>query len=74
MKIELVENGPMRTLYACPPGPFLYDGIVGFKSEYRDNTGFVHAFNEGGEYFWAQAQNHWEQSQLVVQPLKLVKA
>lgn len=72
-KIELVPDGFMVPLAECPEGPFLFDGIVGFKSEYGDNNGFIHAFNEGGEYFWAGTKGPLEQRKLVVQPLRIVK-
>jgi hypothetical protein len=42
-------------------------------SEYGDNNGFIHAFNEGGEYFWAGAKGSLEQRKLLVQPLRIVK-
>lgn len=73
MKVELVPDGEPTTLAQCPRGPFLFQGIVGFKSEYSDNNGFIHAFNEGGEYFWAGAGTPANQRKLMVQPLRLVK-
>jgi hypothetical protein len=74
MKIELVEDGAPTILAQCPKGPFLFEGIVGFKSEYMENNGFIHAFNEGGEFFWAGAKSADEQRMLMVQPLRMVKA
>lgn len=73
-KIELRPDGFQVPLSECPNGPFLYEGIVGFKSEYGDNNGFIHAFNEGGEYFWAGAETNHEQRQIMVQPLRIVRA
>jgi hypothetical protein len=40
------------TLDACPPGLFLYEGRLGFKSEYRDANGPEAYVVESGEYFW----------------------
>lgn len=73
MKIELVPEGPRQPLFSCPPGPFEVYGIVGFKSEYGDNNGFIHAFNEGGEYLWCGTTHPAAQRQIFVQPLRLVK-
>jgi hypothetical protein len=35
----------------CPPGPFLYENRLGFKSEYRTGTGKIEAFTSSGEFF-----------------------
>ena len=68
------------TLEKCPPGLFLYDGCLGFKTEYdmlidpHEPTpqAFVLA---SGEVFWGGAKNHEERRNLIVQPLdyKVIK-
>ena len=56
----------------CPVGLFLFDGSLGYKSEYGDNRGFVHAYCFGsGEYFWGGAKNAHDQGSLMVTPMKL---
>ena len=40
------------TLEECPPGPFLYESnYLGFKSEYRNDSGSVEAYCESGEFY-----------------------
>ena len=46
-KIELKPDGFETTLKACPPGLFLFNEHVCFKSEYGDDAYCV----ESGEYF-----------------------
>lgn len=38
------------TLEECEPGHFIYEGNVGFKTEYR-TAGEVEVYNEAGEFF-----------------------
>ena len=38
------------TLEDCPPGPFLFEGALCFKSEYFSRGG-CDAYNSAGEYF-----------------------
>lgn len=73
VKIELVPDGFMLPLCECPEGPFLFEGLVGFKSEYGDNNGTIHAYNEAGEMFWAGTSTPREQRRILVQPLRIVK-
>lgn len=48
-KIVIVPAGWPVTLAACPPGAFVWDGQLCFKSEYSQG-GKVEAFNRAGEY------------------------
>lgn len=64
------------TLGACPPGLFLFDATVGFKSEYKTESksraGFWQSDAycvESGEYFWGGTPNPIEREQLMVLPL-----
>lgn len=49
----------------CPPGFFLYDGMVGLKSEYGDD-----AYCDTGEAFWGGTSVPAERAKLMVTPLK----
>jgi len=69
----------------CPPGPFLFNGSVGFKTEYsaavpRDmgNGKFehvcLHASDayclDSGEFFWGAVTTHKERDDLMVYPME----
>lgn len=63
------------TLAECPPGLFLFGDCLGFKSEYRSDTGKVEAFVvDSGEYFWGGAKTSEEREALMVHPVELVDA
>lgn len=64
------------TLDQCPPGLFLFDGSLGFKSEYstkNDRAGkyqcdaFVVA---SGEYFWGGTSDVDARAKLIVEPVE----
>lgn len=72
------------TLAECPPGPFLFNGSLGFKTEYcavlpKDVGGGKVEFNmsnwpeaycmDSGEFFWGGAKTHAERAGLIVQPV-----
>jgi len=48
-RLVLMPNGWACTLEECPPGLFIFNKQVCFKSEYHNN-GNVEAFNNSGEY------------------------
>lgn len=64
------------SLGECPPGLFLFDGTLGFKSEYKTESqsrsgvwqsdAYVVA---SGEYFWGGTSNPTERETLKVTPL-----
>lgn len=62
-RLELIPEGWPCKLSECRPGLFVWEGNVGFKSEYVDNQGFPGAYNEAGEYHTAAKLNS------VVQPV-----
>lgn len=72
--IKAVNYNKPCTLVKCPPGLFLFDGTLGFKTEYdmlidpfeETPQAFVLA---SGEVFWGGARNHEERRNLIVQPL-----
>lgn len=69
MKIlKLVPDGWPCTLGECPPGPFIYNGNLGFKTEYTNN-GDIEVFCETGEYFWAGTNVAEERNKIIVQPV-----
>ena len=74
MTVELEKDCDMCTLEECPPGLFLFDGILGFKTEYSMELGRLECYPQAfvvasGEVFWGGARSHEERSKLMVQPL-----
>jgi hypothetical protein len=68
--MKLSELSP-TTLRDCPPGLFLYEGELGFKSEYSDESG-PHAYCvSSGEFFWGRAKKPAERGALTVVPVSL---
>lgn len=53
----------------CPPGLFLFNGHLGFKSEYGGNDVFC---ADSGEYFWGGAADNVARDALMVLPLAIV--
>jgi len=53
--LKIVPKGWPCTLQECPPGHFVYEDQLCFKSEYskNGNAGGIEAFNSAGEYFCA---------------------
>lgn len=67
-QIKLVPYGFQCTLAECPPGLFLFNDEVCFKSEYL--TGISpDAYCENGEAFWGGTTLISERDKLLVQPL-----
>jgi hypothetical protein len=50
-KLVLNPIGWECSLEECPPGAFLYNKQVCFKSEYRTSNGAIEAYNSAGEFF-----------------------
>ncbi|MCT8003252.1 hypothetical protein NZL82_15355 [Sphingomonas sanguinis] len=73
----LVPMGEPVTLNACPPGPFEFNGSIGFRSEYATTLEDPRRYQvdaycfESGEYFWGGASGTEARARLVVQPLAL---
>ncbi len=58
------------TLAECPPGLFLFNGYLGFKSEYHTKAGQPDAYCvESGEYFWGGAKGIEARAALLVTPV-----
>jgi hypothetical protein len=61
-------------LSECPPGLFVFNNIVGFKSEYGrvdEDRRYSDVFcADSGEYFWGGESNKEAREALVVQPVK----
>ena len=59
-----------KELIDAPVGLFMYDGVMGFKTEYMTN-GFVEAFVvASGEYFWGGVKTSEERNNLKVIPIE----
>jgi len=80
-RLEMQPDGWPCTLAECRPGHFLVSwadpedpkietDLLCFKSEYSDNNGFIHAFNEAGEYFHSGSTT--ETRNTIVQPIRAI--
>ena len=64
MKRLIIEpNGWPCFLEECPPGFFMFQDSLCFKSEYGDEQ-----FCESGEMFWGGTKTKEERAKLIVQP------
>lgn len=70
-RIELKPRAWAYTLEDCPPGFFLFEGQVCFKSEYRTSCSdqLVEAFNSAGEFFWGNAKSSEDRKKIMVLPV-----
>ncbi len=67
-QLVLKPNNFPCTLRECPPGPFLFNDVPCFKSEYRHNNGRIDAYNQAGEFFCANGEA--DVNAVIVQPLE----
>lgn len=64
----------------CPPGLFIFEGTLCFKSEYHstnEHTGFSKTdayVVDGGEYFWGGASHEKNREDLMVTPVAITHA
>jgi hypothetical protein len=78
--------GETCTLADCPPGPFAFNGSLGFKTEYHlsypnelgggkfeyISTRWPDAYcMESGEVFWGGAATHEVRAALIVTPIDI---
>lgn len=68
MKCTLRVARGLVTLAECPPGLFVFNGSIGFKTEYRIDGEPEAYCVESGEYFWGGTAGHAERRELMVQP------
>ena len=72
MKCHLRIARGLVTLAECPPGLFVFNGSIGFKSEYSTDTAGPDAYClESGEYFWGGTDNRADRVKLKVSPAYL---
>lgn len=65
-------KGAECSLEECPPGFFLYEGKVYFKSEYHSRSDQPDAYCPSGEYFWGGTKgDRAKRLELRVIPLEL---
>lgn len=69
MKILIEPEGWPCHLQECPPGLFMFQGALGFRSEYPIEPPYV---VESGEVFWGGTRNDMDRALLTVQPCKVV--
>ena len=79
-------TGEPVTLAKCPPGLFLWNGTLGFKSEYGAmepvDLGKTWTIGNGpdaycadsGEYFWGGTSNHADRAKVLVMPIDAARA
>lgn len=65
--ISLIPHGFACDLNECPPGYFIFDGSICFKSQYGPNE----IYCDTGEAFWGGVNTVEEKIKLIVQPLIL---
>ena len=51
MTIEIKPAGFPCKIEECPPGMFLYENQICFKSEYKTNAGEMELYCDSGEAF-----------------------
>lgn len=56
-------------LFACPPGFFMFQDMLCFKTEYHPE-GDVEVYCDSGEVFWGGTDKRELRRGLVVQPVK----
>ena len=66
MRLEIKPDGWECTLENCPPGLFMYNEELCFKTEY----GAIEAYCDTGEKFWGGCSDETSLAKLKVQPLK----
>lgn len=76
MKIKVKKRKKECTLVDCPPGLFLFDGALGFKTQYAIDLGQTDYYPQAfvvatGEVFWGGVHTHEERKRLMVQPVSL---
>lgn len=62
-RLIIKPEGWPCVLQECPPGFFMFEDSLCFKSEYGDDQ-----FNEAGEIFWGRKEDKEERAKVVVQP------
>ncbi len=71
--LNIIPNGWPCTLLECPPGFFVFNERLCFKSEYLEtgssNPVEMEVFCESGEYFWGGTETKKERAELIVQPV-----
>jgi len=66
-QLKIVPDGWLCTLGQCPPGLFVFQNCLGFKSEYGQDEMYV---VESGEAFWGGTNTKEKRLSLPVQPCK----
>lgn len=84
--INMAVNGAAVSLATCPPGPFLFNGHLGFKTEYGAMSGkdagsgqvewSVSSYPDvyvmdSGETFWGGVSSQEDRAALLVNPVEL---
>jgi hypothetical protein len=62
-------------LFNCPPGLFIAGDCIGFKTEYRTESGLTDAYIvASGEAFWGGAKDADTRENLTVTPVGITDA
>lgn len=69
IKVKQIER--LVTLNLCPPGLFLFNGALCFRTEYRDHNGAEAYVVQSGEYFWGGTNRAEDRGELLVNPITL---
>lgn len=74
--MKIIKKSLPCRLVDCPPGLFMYNGTLGFKSEYFASTPIkMEVFCvESGEFFWGGTSDFLIRAHLLVTPMQIVGA
>lgn len=71
---SLTPVGEPCRLDECPPGLFIFNDTLGFRSEYWTSSIKPDAYCLGsGEYFWGGTDGNMARAALIVQPVELTR-
>lgn len=69
-RLVLEPDGWPCTLEECPPGLFLCQKDICFKTEYRTEKGNIESYCDSGEFFWGGCSTPDDVGKIIVQPMK----
>lgn len=68
-QLIIVPDGRPCHLAECPPGYFMYEDTLCFKTKYRTDENRIMAYDEEGEFFCHGDSDH-DRDYAIVQPVK----
>lgn len=68
-QLILVPDGWPCSLDECPPGLFVWNDHIGFKTSYKADDDAMEVYSASGDAFWYGGRNYSERSKIIVQPV-----